>query len=70
MYIKPLRADANNKGQLINKDDIKTLFSELEVILAYAKSLKSRIKERVDKWFPAQIIGDIFVQMVCETDPK
>lgn len=50
--------------QLITRDQIRLIFSEVEVILAYNKRLLEDLEPRVKEWGPNQRLGDIFLQIV------
>ena len=48
-----------------SKAEIRKIFSNVEQLLPINKHLKTAIEERVNNWHENQLIGDIFLKMVC-----
>jgi hypothetical protein len=46
-------------------EDIKIIFSDIEIILAANKNLLQDLDKNLSKWMPSQVIGSVFLQMVC-----
>ena len=59
MYLKPLR-----QSDFVEKQDIKAIFSEIEVILNYNVMILGQIEARASNWTDDQRIGDIFLKTV------
>jgi hypothetical protein len=60
LYKIPLQ---NNPQLLTSPADIKTIFSELDVILNYNSMMLGQLKERLSRWNHFQRLGDIFLRM-------
>ncbi len=59
MYLKPLRS-----SNIISQSDIKTIFSDIEIIYnANVKFLKD-LDKKIAAWSPFQSIGDVFLEIV------
>ncbi len=54
---------AQNKG-FITPDQIKLIFSEVEVILGVNTTVLNELEERMREWSNTQKIGDIFLNIV------
>ena len=62
VYLKPLRSNAETIG--ITRQDIKGIFSEIEVIMNYNTMLLGLIEARITAWSEEQTVGDIFLKIV------
>lgn len=61
--IKELRDAINVKGSpIISEEELKIIFSEIEIVLAYNTILKTELNNRVEKWDQNTCIGDIFIK--------
>ena len=52
----PLRADP----KLISKDDLRVIFSEIEVVVGYTRMMLAQIQDRLAKWHINQLVGPCF----------
>ncbi|KAL6060975.1 actin binding [Balamuthia mandrillaris] len=59
VYLNPLR----KASTIISPAHLKTVFSELEVILNYNALLLTQLEKKVESWNHEQCIGDTFLQM-------
>jgi len=55
-YLKKLQEEP-----MIDKDDIRVLFEDLEVIKNFSNILQGDLKTRIDTWAVCQNIGDVFL---------
>ncbi|KAL6052170.1 Protein T2 [Balamuthia mandrillaris] len=65
-FQQPLQkaADAEKEAdRFITKTEVKSLFSQVEIIRAYNAQLLARLERRMDDWSDESIIGDIFIEM-------
>jgi hypothetical protein len=53
------------KKEVITKEQVRAIFSEIEVILGYNKMLLGNLEARMQKWNFYTNLGDIFKRMVC-----
>jgi hypothetical protein len=63
-FIVPLRADALQSELQVTKQQIKAVFSELEVIGKYQNVFFEQLQQRFAHWNRYSRIGDLFVKMV------
>jgi hypothetical protein len=61
VYLTRLR---DVKKPVIDKAQLKTLFSDIEIIYALNSKLRDEIEQRVSKWSASQRLGDIFMKIV------
>ena len=47
----------------ISKEDVKSIFSNVEHLLPINKSLLDTVSKKLDDWHENQLIGDIFLKM-------
>eukprot|EP01122_Echinamoeba_exundans_P006141 TRINITY_DN1672_c0_g1_i2.p1 TRINITY_DN1672_c0_g1~~TRINITY_DN1672_c0_g1_i2.p1 ORF type:complete len:699 (-),score=200.58 TRINITY_DN1672_c0_g1_i2:10-2106(-) len=59
IFLNPLR-DPSVKKPLVDKLQIKTLFSDIEIIYGFNVKLKEDIEARFKSWSAGQRLGDIF----------
>lgn len=62
-FTKPIR-EWNDKKKILPNDSIKTLFSDLEVILGFATVLKDGIQKSLKNWSGNQVLGETFSSVV------
>ncbi len=62
VFLNPLR-DPSNK-QIVTQQDLKGIFSEIEVILGYNAKLLAEIEARMKNWSFDHCLGDIFGKIV------
>jgi len=62
-YLRPLE-DSLQKKPLISREQIKKLFSDIEIIHSFNAKLKEELETRVKNWSPSQCLGDIFKKIV------
>jgi hypothetical protein len=55
-------------SDFIEKQDIKAIFSEIEVILNYNAMILGQIEARASNWTDDQRVGDIFLKTVLYTE--
>jgi len=48
----------------ITKEDIRDIFSQIEVICNYNQNIALKLQERIEKWHWTQQLGDIFLEMM------
>lgn len=63
MFLDPLMQSQQTTKPILPLDDVKAIFSSLEVICAYNTDLLEQLKPRVQDWSPQQRLGDIFLQI-------
>eukprot|EP01111_Echinosteliopsis_oligospora_P018834 TRINITY_DN8855_c0_g1_i2.p1 TRINITY_DN8855_c0_g1~~TRINITY_DN8855_c0_g1_i2.p1 ORF type:complete len:671 (+),score=196.02 TRINITY_DN8855_c0_g1_i2:55-2013(+) len=57
--------EASQEGKIsLRPDQIRTIFSDVEVILAYNGTLLDDLKPRIEQWRALQVFGDIFLRVV------
>jgi hypothetical protein len=59
VFLIPLKTNG-----LISQEQIRIIFSELQVITAYNRMLLAQLEQRVAKWNYDACIGDIFQKIV------
>jgi len=66
LFLNPLRSalDYTDGAPPITKDEMKSIFSNIEGIQALNFSVLERLQSRLHNWHPYQPIGDIFLKMV------
>eukprot|EP01102_Stenamoeba_stenopodia_P017783 TRINITY_DN6425_c0_g2_i1.p1 TRINITY_DN6425_c0_g2~~TRINITY_DN6425_c0_g2_i1.p1 ORF type:complete len:589 (-),score=137.95 TRINITY_DN6425_c0_g2_i1:35-1801(-) len=62
MYISPLRKSIEKGDPIIGEEDLKAIFSTVELIYNLNKTLLSDIEKRLSGWTDSTLIGDIFLQ--------
>lgn len=63
-YLIPLRDGTWNKKLKLDRNQIKTLFSDIEVILNFNITLQTEIETRIQTWSPSHVISDIFLRIM------
>jgi hypothetical protein len=63
-FVRPMTARASGETAIMKPSDIKIIFCDIEVILAANLKLLTDLDKRMAKWHPAQMIGDVFLEMV------
>jgi actin-related protein len=58
-FLDPLRAAVNTRP-ILSSEDIKTIFSSVEMILGFTTQVKSHLEARMKQWPAVQKLGDIF----------
>jgi len=61
----PLEKEMSSKGGKTWKDDIRIIFSDIQVILNFHETLLSDIEPRVSHWSARQCLGDIFLKIIA-----
>jgi hypothetical protein len=65
VFMKPFKAAAAEKDPCISAESIKTIFSDIEVIVLYSNTLREDIKLRLKDWDNERSkLGDIFLRFV------
>jgi hypothetical protein len=65
-YYKPLEEETSSKKPLLTKEQLKRLFSDIEIIYSFNTKLLEDLQSRVEKWNTWQrrdILGDIFTKI-------
>lgn len=63
--IKPLKEAVASGKPIISNDEIKTIFSNIQIILGYNDALLEDLREKIGSWHPAQMVGDVFLKMAA-----
>ncbi len=63
-FLQPLRKNASASGALITQEDLKAVFSDIEVILGYNSIILNDLEGRLKTWDQHTKLGDIFLKMV------
>lgn len=63
-FYKPLRESSLTPAPLLSKDELNTIFSNLETIINLNEVLCGEISERLQNWNDRQKLGDVFVRWV------
>eukprot|EP01130_Rhizamoeba_saxonica_P016478 TRINITY_DN7626_c0_g1_i1.p1 TRINITY_DN7626_c0_g1~~TRINITY_DN7626_c0_g1_i1.p1 ORF type:complete len:708 (-),score=155.76 TRINITY_DN7626_c0_g1_i1:72-2132(-) len=67
-FYQPLKEVSDSlkkkKKPWITDDNIKTLFSDLNIIYGFNHKLYLQLEERLENWTPFKCLADIFLQMV------
>jgi len=64
VFKKPLEENAISAAPFITKQQIRNIFSDVEVILNLTRVVLQELKERVNNWNIHGQVGDIFVKLV------
>jgi hypothetical protein len=59
---------ADNFEKFLSHDDIQKIFSTIEEIYECNLTLFKKLKVRVVRWNRDSLIGDVFIDVVCEQD--
>jgi hypothetical protein len=62
-FLDPLRAALNTKP-ILSVDEIRVIFSSMEMILGFTVQVKSHLEARMKQWPAVQKLGDIFKELV------
>eukprot|EP01105_Mastigella_eilhardi_P018685 TRINITY_DN4343_c0_g1_i2.p1 TRINITY_DN4343_c0_g1~~TRINITY_DN4343_c0_g1_i2.p1 ORF type:complete len:509 (+),score=121.74 TRINITY_DN4343_c0_g1_i2:848-2374(+) len=62
-FLTSLQHMAQQEKPFVTMDQLKVIFSEIEVIRLYNKNLLAQLQPRVLAWTPCQRMGDIFVKI-------
>jgi hypothetical protein len=66
VFYRPLRESSLTPSPLISKDDVTTIFSNLDTLISLNEVFLSELQERLQMWSPVQKMGDMFVRMVTD----
>ena len=61
VFLGPLRM---KQPPIVSRQDLKAVFSEIEVICGYNSMLLKQLEDRMKNWSETQLIGDIFIKMI------
>ncbi len=64
MYLKPLRTRLAEGSPIISAEDMRVIFSDVEIILSANMKLLNDLDKKMAQWHPTQTIGDVFLEMV------
>lgn len=59
-YLLPLRKLAGTAKQIVSKDDLRTVFYQLEVLRGINSLIECQLETRVNGWHEQQTLGDVF----------
>lgn len=63
--MKPLKEAVARGKPIISNDEIKTIFSHIQIILGYNDALLEDLRKKTSSWHPYQMIGDVFLKMAA-----
>jgi len=64
-YYKPLKAAAESKKtSILTVEQLRKLFSDIEIIHGLNSQFKESVQQRVEKWSNTQCISDVFLNIV------
>ena len=65
-YEKPLFERVAKNSPIVPDKDLKTIFFQIQAILANNITLLEQLEKRLKQWNINQVVGDIFVKLVKE----
>eukprot|EP01129_Flabellula_baltica_P006718 TRINITY_DN2546_c0_g1_i2.p1 TRINITY_DN2546_c0_g1~~TRINITY_DN2546_c0_g1_i2.p1 ORF type:complete len:484 (+),score=134.22 TRINITY_DN2546_c0_g1_i2:709-2160(+) len=63
-YVHPLEQISKKKKGIVNQDQVRTLFSDIEMIKRVNEDLYQELSHRWEDWSPYQKIGDVFLEKI------
>ena len=63
--MRPLKEAVARGKPIISNDEIKTIFSHIQIILGYNDALLEDLRKKTSSWHPYQMIGDVFLKMAA-----
>jgi hypothetical protein len=63
--VRPLKEAVARGKPIISNDEIKTIFSHIQIILGYNDALLEDLRKKTSSWYPYQMIGDVFLRMAA-----
>jgi hypothetical protein len=63
-YLKPLRASANSADPIVSEQDIKTLFSDIEIIYSVSVQLEKELSPLVAKFAASTMLAKTLAKIV------
>ena len=64
-FVRPLKEAVARGKPIISNDEIKTIFSHIQIILGYNDALLEDLRKKTSSWHPYQMIGDVFLKMAA-----
>jgi len=64
LFKQPLHENAISKKHFITEEEVKGLFSDIEIILGYNSQLLEDLVPRIQHWNASQCLGDIFLKII------
>jgi len=64
-FLRPLKEAAAGGKPIVSHDEIKTIFSNIQIILGYNDALLEDLRKKFAAWHPFQLIGDVFLKMAA-----
>ncbi len=64
VYLAPLREATAKKKPIIDEQQIRAIFSDIEIIHGFNKRLLSELEPIVGNFSPQQCLGNIFLKIV------
>jgi len=61
MYKRPLEGSAGSLKPIVTKEEVETLFSNVELILNVNQELLTQLQQKMATWTDTTIIGDVFL---------
>ena len=54
--------------ELVTADEIRTMFSNVEVLFNFSNKLLTELEQRMETWSNTQLVGDIFLKFVSRSN--
>eukprot|EP01105_Mastigella_eilhardi_P018961 TRINITY_DN4436_c0_g1_i2.p1 TRINITY_DN4436_c0_g1~~TRINITY_DN4436_c0_g1_i2.p1 ORF type:complete len:1333 (+),score=393.10 TRINITY_DN4436_c0_g1_i2:58-4056(+) len=64
-YVKPLSTACGTSNQIVSREDVKSLFSNIEIITNFNTVLLEGLTARLSTWSENTLLGDIFVHLAA-----
>lgn len=64
LFMNPLRDKLDSKEEIISKEQIRTIFSDIEVIYNYNKNFLAQLEPKLKHFHIWTTMGDLFDEMV------
>jgi hypothetical protein len=62
MYLYPLRGQG-----LVGEEELGHMFGNIEQLWSISSELLWALEERLQQWSPDQLLGDVFLNLVCNS---
>lgn len=63
--VRPLKEAVASGKPIISNEEIKTIFSNIQIILGYNDALLQDLRKKMELWHPSQTIGEVFLKMAA-----
>ena len=64
VVVDPLKKMVGTEKSILSDDEIRTIFSDLKIIIGYKSLILPRLNERISQWTNQSVVGDILLEMV------